>query len=49
MNEMISMLRALYYGNRLFFVISMVAILVFVVGCSTQGGAPPSGPIGGGC
>jgi len=34
----------------LFFVIAVIAILIFVVGCSAQGGAPPpSGPIGGGC
>ncbi len=50
MNWMISLLKTIYNRNKLFFVIAIIAILLFIVGCSTQGGAPPpSGPIGGGC
>ena len=49
MNGIINLLRALYRRNKLFFVIAIIAILVFIVGCSAQSGAPPSGPIGGGC
>ena len=51
MNGMISLFKAIYYRNKLLFVIAIIAILVFVVGCSAQGSGapPPSGPIGGGC
>ena len=51
MNSWLSFLKSLYYRNKLFFVIAVIAILVFIVGCSTQGSVPsgPSGPIGGGC
>ncbi len=50
MNGIISLLRALYYKkNKLFFVIAVIAITIFIVGCSTQGGSPPPGPVGGGC
>ena len=51
MNAIINLLKAIYYRNKLFFVIALIAILVFLVGCTTQGGPPsaPSGPIGGGC
>lgn len=51
MKEMIYLLKGLFYRNKLLFVIALIAILVFLVGCSAQGsGYPaPSGPIGGGC
>ena len=51
MNGIVNFLKILYHRNKLFFVIAIVAILIFVVGCSTQSGPPaaPSGPIGGGC
>lgn len=50
MDGIISLLKTLSYGKKLFFVIAVIAVLVFIVGCSVQGGAPPpSGPIGGGC
>jgi len=50
MNGIISLLKTLYYRNKLFFAIALFAILVFIVGCTAEGGAPPpSGPIGGGC
>lgn len=50
MNGIIDLLKTIYYRNKLFFVIAVIAILVFIVGCSTEGGAPPpSGPIGRGC
>lgn len=50
MNGVINLLKTIYYRNKLFFVIAGIAILILIVGCSAQGGAPPpSGPIGGGC
>lgn len=51
MRGMVDFLKMLYHRNKLFFVIAIIAILIFVVGCSTQGSSPsgPSGPIGGGC
>ncbi len=51
MNGMIGFLKMLYYRNKLIFVLAAAAILLFIVGCSTQGAPPqgPSGPIGGGC
>ncbi len=51
MDGVISFLKTLYHRNKLFFVIAIIAIAIFVVGCSAQGGSapPPSGPIGGGC
>jgi len=50
MNGIINLLKTIYYRNKLFFVIALIAILLFIAGCSTQGGSPPpAGPIGGGC
>jgi hypothetical protein len=50
MKGVVDLLKAIYHRNKLFFVIALIAILIFVVGCSAEGGAPPpSGPIGGGC
>lgn len=51
MDGIISFLKTLYYRNKLFFVIALLAAVIFVVGCSAQGSGapPPSGPIGGGC
>ena len=50
--SLVNMLKVLYYRNKLFFVLAIVA-LVLLVGCNSQAGAPPpggpSGPIGGGC
>lgn len=50
MDVVINLLKTIYYRNKLFFVIAVVAIAVFIVGCSAQGNSPPpSGPIGRGC
>lgn len=50
MNNIIDVLRTLYNRNRIIFVIAIIALTLFLVGCSTQGSIPPpSGPIGRGC
>ena len=51
MRGIISLLKTLYYNNKLIFVIALIAVLVLIVGCSSQGynSPPPSGPVGGGC
>tara|TARA_Y100000034_G_C6699585_1_gene308457 strand:+ start:376 stop:525 length:150 start_codon:yes stop_codon:yes gene_type:complete len=47
---MYEMLKTLYYGKKYFLLFSLLALALFVVGCSTQAGSPPpSGPVGGGC
>lgn len=51
MNGIINLLKTLYQTNKKWFVVALVITIAFVlVACSsTSGGAPPSGPIGGGC
>ena len=45
---MINLLKNLYYKNKFLFLIAIIGMTVFAVGCASQGSAP-SGPIGGGC
>ena len=49
MNVIANGLKMLYKRNKLFFVATLIVVLVFAVGCATQGAPPPSGPVGGGC
>ena len=51
MNGIISLLKTLYHRNKLFFIIAILIIALFLVGCTSSGGsAPPSSSfIGGGC
>jgi len=47
---LVNTLKMLYGRNKLFFVIAIAVLALFLVGCSSQGaGSAPSGPIGGGC
>jgi len=48
---MIKTLKIFYKYNKLYFVITVILLLVFLVGCakSSNSGYAPAGPIGGGC
>ena len=48
--NLVDLLKAVYFKNKLLFVIALVVIALVIVGCTSQGGgSPPQGPIGGGC
>jgi hypothetical protein len=55
MNNLLTFLKTSYKCNKkVFFLAIAIIALVVVVGCTTSGptgnaGAPPQGPIGGGC
>jgi hypothetical protein len=49
MRHLIESAKAAYRSNKyLTLILVIVAVAIVVYGCSAQG-APPSGPIGGGC